>query len=82
MTTKRQRRLDPFQLLAIASVLLGMLIVVGAALFWAITGRQSSLIVGTGLLLTTGGPLIGRFELGIRKLGDLLVYAEDKDGKE
>lgn len=44
-------------MLAIAGIVLGLLLVIGAAVFWAVTGRQSTLIVGAGMTLAIGGGL-------------------------
>lgn len=48
---------DAFWVLAVLCIILGMLLVLSAAVFWALTGRQSSLIVGAGLTLAIGGGL-------------------------
>lgn len=49
------RRIDWFLILAIAQIVLGMLIVVAAFVFWFYTRRESTLFVGTGLTLAVGG---------------------------
>ncbi len=51
---------DPFRLLAILGIILGLLIVIAAAVFWALTGRESTLIVGAGMALATGSGLVNR----------------------
>ena len=49
---------DPFRLLAVAAIVLGMLIVIGGCLVWFFTGRQvPDVIFGGGLTLTLGGGL-------------------------
>jgi hypothetical protein len=55
--TTRESRSDPFRLLAIIGIVIGLLIVIGGAVFWAVTGRQSSLIMGAGMVLAIGGGL-------------------------
>jgi hypothetical protein len=57
MTGQPQRPSDPFRTLAIMSIILGMLIVIGGVVFWTLTGRESSLIIGAGVTLTIGGGL-------------------------
>jgi hypothetical protein len=52
-----RRPSDPFRALAISSIILGMLIVIGGAVFWTLTGRESSLLIGAGVTLTIGGGL-------------------------
>lgn len=49
-----RRGLDWFLILAIAQIVLGLVIVVAALVFWFITGRQSQLFVGAGLTLAIG----------------------------
>lgn len=48
---------DPFRLLAIIGIVVGLGIVIGGAVFWAVTGRQSSLVMGAGMVLAIGGGL-------------------------
>lgn len=50
-------RRDPFRALAIAAIVLGLAIVLFAVVFWAVTRRESSLLVGAGLTLSIGGGL-------------------------
>lgn len=54
---RRRHQHDAFRTLAIAGIVLGLLLVIGAAVFWAVTGRQSTLIVGAGMTLAIGGGL-------------------------
>lgn len=49
--------LDPFRVLAVLGIVVGLLMVIGAAVFWGLTGRESSLIVGAGMMLAIGGGL-------------------------
>lgn len=51
------RRRDPFRILAIATIVLGLVIVIAAVVFWMLTGQQSSLMVGAGLALAGVGSM-------------------------
>lgn len=48
---------DPFRILAITTIILGLLIVIAAFVFWALTSQQSSLMVGAGLALAGVGSI-------------------------
>jgi hypothetical protein len=74
--SRRSAGPDPFRALALLSIVLGMLIVAGGVVFWALTGRESSLIIGTGVALTIGGPISDRFGEGVKRLGELAYYAQ------
>lgn len=76
------RRVDPFTILSLVSIILGMVIVAGAVTFWALTGRESSLIIGTGVALTVGGPISDRFGEGVRRLGELVYYSQRDPGAD
>lgn len=60
-TNSSSVRRDPFRALAIAGIVLGLALVLFAAVFWAATGRESSLLVGAGLTLSIGGGLRNLF---------------------
>lgn len=49
--------MDPFRLLAIAAIILGMVLVLAAAVFWFLTGKQSAVIMGAGVSMAIGGGL-------------------------
>lgn len=72
-------RRDPFRTLALTGIILGMVIVTGATVFWGLTGRSSSLIIGAGIALSIGAPLSERFGDATKRLGDL-VYYQQRDG--
>lgn len=57
--SRAKNRVDPFRLLALTSIILGMLIVVVGFAVWYFTDRESSLIIGSGLIMATGGGLRG-----------------------
>lgn len=70
---------DPFRTLAIIGIVLGLALVLFAAVFWAVTGRESSLLVGAGLTLSIGG--------GLRNLvagiaGQIPAYESASDATE
>ena len=46
---------DPFRLLAVACIVLGMLIVVGSIVLWLVTGRANTAIIETGGGMAIGG---------------------------
>ena len=62
MSTQPPQKLprDPFRLLALLGIVIGLLIVTAACVFWALTGRESTLIVGAGMALATGSGLANR----------------------
>jgi hypothetical protein len=63
-STPRARResSDWFQILALTGIAVGILIVIAGFVVWFLTNRESSLIVGAGLALASGG--------GLRQLGE------------
>jgi hypothetical protein len=80
MTRKEAGRPDQSsRRLSQLSIVIGMALVVGGAVFWAITGRQSDLIMGTGGMLTLGGPLSGQFSEWVHRMSDLLYYSAEKE---
>lgn len=76
MSGPSRKRRDPFQVLAVLTILLGMMIVAGGAAFWMLTGRESSLIIATGVALTLGGPVGDRISSSVRKLSEVLYYSQ------
>lgn len=57
MSERKHAPRDPFRMLAIIGIVLGLVIVAAAMIFWFVTGRESSLFVGAGLTLSIGGGL-------------------------
>lgn len=57
MTQPRRRRREPSpqQLSARTLQILGVVLIVGTAIFWAFTNRESALLMGAGITLATLG---------------------------
>jgi hypothetical protein len=74
MTSRRTHSAgsDPFRLLAIIGIVIGLLIVVLSAVFWLLTGRQSALVMGAGMTLAIGG---GLRNLAASYMSQFPVYA-------
>lgn len=71
---KDSKFLPPFAL-----QIAGLIIVVGAVVFWAVTGHQSALVMGAGLSLTALGAYSG-LHISIKQ--DLLRNNLEKDNGE
>lgn len=55
MIEQPKGRTDLFQVMSIACIVLGMVLVISAAIFWFLTGRESATIMGAGVTLAIGG---------------------------
>jgi hypothetical protein len=64
---------------SLLSGIVGLGITVGGAVFWAVTGRQSDLIMGSGLFLALGGSLSDQFTEWVSRISDLLYYSAEKE---
>lgn len=66
--SRSRRRADPFRLLALVTIVLGMTIVVVGFVVWYFTNRESSLLIGAGLVMATGGGLRAAAETLLERL--------------
>lgn len=65
---RQPRHWDPFRLLSILSIVLGMIILIAATALTYLTHFESPEVFGAGLILTTGGGFRAAIEWMVRRL--------------